>query len=321
MTGWRETLDTVADRTLVTGYTTLGFRLRERWWRPLEPGSLDGRRAVVTGAGSGIGKAIATGLAGLGATVHLAVRDLGRGNAVREEIGDQVPGADLQVNELDVATLDGVHRFAEKFLADHGRLDVLIHNAGVLPQRRTESPDGHELALATHVLGPFLLTDLLVPALRAAEDAARVIFMSSGGMYTQRLRDDDPQYNRGRYRGGVAYARTKRMQVVLARMWARRLGGDGIAVHSMHPGWVATPGIASSLPGFATAMGPLLRSPAEGADTAVWLAASAEGDRASGQFWHDRAPRPEHCLPGTRETPAQRDRLWTFCETATGVAR
>ncbi|PRX47900.1 NAD(P)-dependent dehydrogenase (short-subunit alcohol dehydrogenase family) [Prauserella shujinwangii] len=313
-----QALDTVADRTVLPGYSKLGFRLRERRWQPLPPGSLTGRRAIVTGANSGIGKAISHGLADLGATVHLAVRDLARGNTAREELEARVPGADFQVNELDVASLADVRRFSDEFLDRHGTLDVLVHNAGVLPERRTESPEGHEITLATHVLGPFLLTGLLVPALREAKDTGRVIFLSSGGMYAQRLYDDDPEYRSGEYRGPAAYARTKRMQVVLARMWARRLRDEGIVVHSTHPGWAATPGLASSLPGFDRAMGPLLRTPEQGADTAVWLAASRQGGRTGGQFWHDRTPRPEHYLPTTRETPAQRDRLWTFCETATG---
>jgi NAD(P)-dependent dehydrogenase (short-subunit alcohol dehydrogenase family) len=106
------------------------------------------------------------------------------------------------------------------------------------------------------------------------------------------------------------------MQVVLAQLWGRRLENDGITVHAMHPGWAATPGVTDSLPRFARLMGPLLRSPEQGVDTTIWLAASAEGGRETGLFWQDRAPRPAHYFPWTEETPAQRDRLWAFCQDA-----
>ena len=191
-------------------------------------------------------------------------------------------------------------------------LHALVHNAGVLPPERTETDDGHELTVATHVLGPHLLTSELRPLLAAGTDA-RVVFVSSGGMYTAPLRTDDPEFRQGTYSGNAAYARTKRMQVVLAELLADDLAGDGTVVHSMHPGWADTPGVASSMPGFHKLTGPLLRTSEQGADTAVWLTAATEPGRCTGLFWHDRAPRPTHYLPRTGETPAARAALWNLC--------
>jgi NAD(P)-dependent dehydrogenase (short-subunit alcohol dehydrogenase family) len=196
-------------------------------------------------------------------------------------------------------------------------LDVLIHNAGVLPAARTETDEGHEVTLATHVLGPVLLTEQLAPIVAASPDP-RVIIMSSGGMYTQTLHVEDPEYRHGRYRGATAYARTKRMQVALTPMLARRWADRNVAVYCMHPGWVDTPGVADSLPGFHRITGPLLRHPSEGADTAVWLAATTPAP-PSGRFWHDRRQRAEHYLPITRESEFDRARLWRFCLQATGI--
>lgn len=312
-------LDTLADRLVVPGYSKIGFKLRERGWAPLPAGALRGRRVLVTGANSGLGKESAAALAELGAAVHLVVRDLGRGAVARDEIARRVPGAELHVERCDMSSLDSVREFAGEFRARHDEVHALVHNAGVLPPERTVTADGDELTLATHVLGPFLLTGLLLPALRRANES-RVVFVSSGGMYTQGLRMDDPQYLDGPYRGATAYARTKRMQVVLARLWGRRLGGAGIAVHATHPGWAATPGVTDSLPGFARALRPLLRTPAQGADTAVWLAAGPEAGRDSGRFWQDRAPRPENYVPWTRASAADCDRLWTFCVERTGFS-
>jgi NAD(P)-dependent dehydrogenase (short-subunit alcohol dehydrogenase family) len=295
-------IDTALDRTLI-GYSRVGYSLRRRHWpADPEPGALRGRTALVTGARAGIGRATVVGLARLGATVRMVVRTRGPGEEVRAAILEEVPGAELIVDECDVSSLASVRAYAGSI----GDVDVLVHNAGVLPQRRETTPEGHELTLATHVLGPHLLTALLRPA--------RVIWVSSGGMYTQRLRIDDLEYSHGDYRGATAYARTKRMQVALAQEWSERAAA--MLVHSAHPGWVATPGIAKSLPRFASLTRAILRTPAQGADTLVWLAAT---DVGSGRFWHDRRPRPFHYLPFTRETAADRRALWDACCRITGA--
>ncbi|RDI32127.1 SDR family NAD(P)-dependent oxidoreductase [Lentzea flaviverrucosa] len=300
-------LDTVADRLVVPGYSKWGYRLRRRSWSDLEPGALHGARAVVTGAGSGIGKAAALGLARLGADVVLAVRDERKGETARAEIVAAAPGASVLVRHCDVSSLESVRRFA----AEIDRVDVLVHNAGVLPQERAVTAEGHELTFATHVLGPLLMTELLRPLLAASADP-RVVLVSSGGMYTQRLRADDPEYREGTYKGATAYARTKRMQVTLVPLLTKRYAADGIAVHGMHPGWADTPGVAGSLPGFHRLTGAFLRTAEEGADTVVWLAATKPAPRA-GRFWHDRRERPAHLLPGTAEKPEDVAAFWQYC--------
>ncbi|WP_306362284.1 SDR family NAD(P)-dependent oxidoreductase [Nocardia sp. CC227C] len=308
-------LDALLDRTVVLGYTRPGFHWRRRSWEPIPAHALRGRRALVTGANSGIGKATATGLARLGAQVTLLVRDTERGRRAADDIAAAVAGSAPRVDRCDVANSAHVRAYASA-RADSGEpLDIVVHNAGVLPPTRTESPDGHELSLATHVLGPLLMTELLAPAL-ARSDSARVILMSSGGMYTQPLPVADLEYRTGRYRGAVAYARSKRVQVALTPVLAERYAAQGISVHAMHPGWVDTPGISSALPGFRRLVRPLLRTAAEGADTAVWLAAA---DVPSGQFWHDRRPRPTHCSNRTRDLPGDRERVWRYCAAAAGI--
>ena len=131
---------------------------------------------------------------------------------------------------------------------------------------------------------------------------ATIVTVSSGGMYSQPFDLDRLEMTPEAYRGTTAYARAKRAQVVLSHEWARRWGADGVASYASHPGWVDTPGLASGLPAFAR-LGPLLRTPAEGADTVVWLAAGAQGPaaarRATEGFFHDRHRRSEHHLPWT----------------------
>jgi NAD(P)-dependent dehydrogenase (short-subunit alcohol dehydrogenase family) len=239
----------------------------------------------------------------------MVVRSRGPAEAVRAEILRDVPGADLVLDECDVSSVASVRAYAERVLAAGTPLHVLVHNAGVLPPRREATAEGHELTFATHVLGPHVLTDALLPALRAGAPS-RVLWVTSGGMYTQPLRLDDPEFTRGEYSGTAAYARTKRMQVALAREWGERLDGQGIVVHAVHPGWADTPGLAESLPRFKTLARPLLRSPGQGADTIVWLAAAPEAARVTGRLWHDRRVRPFHYLRRTRDTADDRRALW-----------
>ncbi|MGH3425260.1 MAG: SDR family NAD(P)-dependent oxidoreductase, partial [Nocardioidaceae bacterium] len=283
------------------------------------PGSLSGKRVVVTGASSGLGRAAAVGVARLGGAVHLVGRSAERLEAAAQHVRQQVPAADLAVDPCDVSDLDDVRRYAADLAGRTDSLHALVHNAGVMPPERTESAQGHELALATHVLGPFLLTDLLRERLAADADA-RVLWVSSGGMYAKPFTHEiaqDLEYERDTYSGATAYARTKRMQVIVAAMLSERLVGDDTVVHSMHPGWADTPGVQASLPRFARFAGPLLRSAADGADTIVWLTAAPEVAGTTGLFWQDRRPRPITYLPTQLETADDRQRLWDFCCAAT----
>ncbi len=284
-------IDDALDRFVVLGYTRIGSRLRRQWW-PADPApqSMAGKRVVVTGATAGIGEAMAQSFAELGATVHLLGRNEERVRRSAAKVRGTVPAAVVIEEVCDVSDLDAVRAWTDDLAARIPALHGLVHNAGALLKERGVTPQGHEVQLASHVLGPHLITERLLPLLRAAGGSS-VVFMSSGGMYSSGLVDDDLEYRSGSYNGVRAYARTKKMQVVLADAWARRLAGSDIRVESMHPGWVETPGVAESLPTFRTITRPLLRDARDGADTAVWLVATRP-DSKPGHFWHDRAQRP-----------------------------
>lgn len=304
-------LDTLLDRTIVGGYSRLGYLVRRPTWRGARadpaPDALSGRTALVTGAGGGLGAATAAGLARLGARVHVLTRSHERSVQACAALAAEVPGGEFVPEACDIGELTAVRAFAADLRDRVPALDVLVHNAGLMPPQRTETSDGNELALAVHVLGPHLLTALLREPLVAA--GGRVLVVSSGGMYAQRLAVDDPQYREGRYGGTSAYARTKRMQVELAGVWAAEFAGTGVLVHSLHPGWAMTPGLTGSLPAFDRVLRPLLRTPEQGADTAVWLAAAPREAIGTGRFWHDRSPRPEHYLARTRPSDEERARF------------
>lgn len=314
-------LDLVLDRSVVLGYTRIGPAVRRAWW-PADPapGSLTGEVVAVTGANSGLGRATALGAARLGAEVRMLCRNVERGEQARREILDAVPGAALTVDECDISDLEAVAKVGTALAEKVPRLRALVHNAGVMPPERTESRQGHELTLATHVLGPHVLTESLRGPL-AAHGSGRVVLVVSGGMYTQRLPLEDPELTRSAYSPTVAYARTKRMQVHLAELWARELAEEGVAVHSTHPGWADTPGVQTSLPTFRRVIGPLLRSAEVGADTTVWLMASREAHERTGLLWHDRSPRPTSYLSRTEPTPDEVEQLWEYVVRTTGVPR
>lgn len=312
-------LDTLMDALVVPGYSRIGVAARRHWW-PADAPSFDKPVDVlVTGGSSGLGEATARGLAALGARVHLVGRSADRLAAAAGRIRAVVPAADLVAHAADVSDLDAAGRLADAVAAQVDALHALIHCAGIMPARRTFTADGNELAFATHVLGPFLTTVRLRPVL-AADGDARVVFVSSGGMYSAAL-SDDLDSAVGEYRGVRAYARTKRMQVTLAELLGARLDRPADAVvHSMHPGWAATPGVTDSLPGFDTVARPILRSPEQGADTIVWLAAAGPPARSTGRFWHARRPRRTHYLPWQHDDPEIRERLWRACERRTGAS-
>ena len=223
------------------------------------------------------------------------------------------------LHRCDVSDLASVRAFAAALRGSVDRVDVLVHNAGALPPERQETGDGHEVALATHVLGPVLMTELLRPLLAAAGRRPGGAGDLGRDVRPAAARPTTRSTARAATAGTTAYARTKRMQVALAPLMQERWAADGIAVHTMHPGWADTPGVVTSLPGFHKVMGPLLRDPASGADTIVWLAAT-EPAPGGGQFWHDRAPRPEHYLGLNREHPGDAERLWAYVLGATGLA-
>ena len=308
-------LDKALDVLVVPGFSSIGPALRRHWWAPDAGPFADTPEVIVTGAGSGLGEAAAAGLATLGARVHLLGRSADRLTKAAARIREQWPAAQLVVHEADISDLDSVRTFADA-LGDTP-IHAVVHNAGVIPPERTLSAQSHEMAFATHVLGPLALTFALRRRLQADGDG-RVIWVSSGGMYSAPL-VEDLEFEVGEYSGVRAYARTKRMQVVLTELLADHFSQNhDPVVHSMHPGWAATPGVSGSIPGFAKLTKPILRTPAGGADTVVWLAASDLPAHSSGRFWHDRLVRPTHFLPWQHDDQGAREHLWEGCLAAVG---
>jgi NAD(P)-dependent dehydrogenase (short-subunit alcohol dehydrogenase family) len=316
-----DVVDQLLEATVVGSFSAIGPFVRSRVSGWQAPPPLTDKVVLVTGATSGLGLATAIGVAQLGATVRFVARNAERAERAVTTIGEAAPGADVGFLLADMGELDQVRAMADRFLADHDRLDVLVHNAGALSRQYTTTSAGHEITVASQLVAPFLLTGLLLDPLRSAVPS-RVIQVSSGGMYTQRFDLATLEMGPDGYDGTVAYAKAKRAQLVLMHEWNRRLGGSGIFFHAMHPGWADTPGIRTGLPGFSSVMRPLLRTPKAGADTAVWLAATPDAVASAGGFWLDRRPRWEHKVPWTRLPEAEFVQagadLWAWCAERSG---
>ena len=318
----RVVADALIEAPILTSFTKIGFEARRRLagWSSLDDYALDGRIIVLTGATSGIGYAAAEQLARCGATLVLVGRDAGRNERVVAELREATGNTSITQVPCDMGDFDQVRQLAARVLTDHSRLDVLVHNAGALTPERRLAANGQEATVAAQVVGPFLLTTLLLDRL-AASAPSRVITMSSGGMYAARLTVSRLQMTSAEYNGTEQYARAKRAQVTLNEMWADRFRNSGIRFHAVHPGWADTPGVDAALPTFSKVMGPLLRTPAQGADTLVWLAADDVPLDSNGLFWLDRRPRSIHKLPTTKrtDTALRRKRLWEWVETTAAV--
>jgi NAD(P)-dependent dehydrogenase (short-subunit alcohol dehydrogenase family) len=315
-------IDSLLDVTVVPGFSRIGYevRSRSRGWAPIASFDLTGATAVVTGVTSGIGAAAARQLRSLGADLVVVGRDPARTDAAAGALRD-LPGAGtVEAEYADLAELDQV-RAAAAHIARRRRIDVLVHNAGALLREHSVTSAGTEVTIAAQVLGPFLLTSLLLPRLRSHR--GRVVTVASGGMYAAALPDlghgGSLKMAPAAYDGTRQYAIAKRAQVTLNELWAEH--EPDVHFHCMHPGWADTPGVASSLPMFRRITRPVLRTSDQGADTVVWLAASPDGASSSGRFWCDRAVRPTHRLPTTRraDTPAARTALWDWCTTHTAA--
>ena len=314
-------VDDLLEITVIGSFSRIGYGVRRRLfgWTTPRAGSMAGRTVLLTGVTSGLGREAAGALATLGARVILAGRDEAKLQTVHDELV-RVHGEDrFPIVEVDMASLASVHDAVERIVAAESRLDAVIDNAGAIFLTRQVTADGIEATLATMVVGPFVLVAGLLPLLEETR-GARVISVTSGGQYAQRLRLDDLQWTAEQWDGTRAYAGAKRAQVSIVREWARRIAHRDVSFVAMHPGWADTPGIAAALPGFHRLMGPLLRTPAQGIDTMVWLAADPRAIDLSGRLLLDRRDRPFDRIPSTRVSPADRRRLWDAVVHLAGIA-
>jgi NAD(P)-dependent dehydrogenase (short-subunit alcohol dehydrogenase family) len=288
-----------------------------------------GRTAVVTGANSGLGLITARELARAGARVTLACRNTEKGAAAVKEIQAAVRGAELELAALDLGSLESVRSFADGFLSEHGGIDLLINNAGVMAPPRRETADGFEQQLGTNHLGHFALTGRLIGALEGRRDA-RVVTLTSGAHRMGHIAFDDLQAER-RYRRWRAYGQSKLANLLFALELDRRLRAARSTIKSLaaHPGYAAT-NLQSAAAPFVDRMIMVVTNAvvAQSADKGALpqLYAATHPGLQSGEFigpdgFQEQRGYPQHVTPHNKEAydEAIARRLWEVSEELTGV--
>ena len=277
---------------------------------------MKGTVCVVTGATSGIGKATATALARLGATVVMVGRDRGRTEAAAAQVA-AMSASPPRAEIADLASLEQVRGLAGR-LAGLERIDVLVNNAGLVLGERRVTPDGLEHVFALNHLAPFLLTSLLLPKLTASAPA-RVVTVTSDAHSAARLDLGDPNLEHG-WDSWRSYANSKLANILFTRELARRLDGTGVTATCAHPGVVRTGFGRESRPllklGITIAR-PFMASPGRGADTIVYLASSPDVAGQTGGYYVKRQRREPSAA--ARDDTAARE-LWALSERMTGLA-
>ena len=255
--------------------------------------SMAGKSVLVTGGTGGIGKATAIGLAALGARVGITGRDPARTQAAAAGIRAATGNAAVDVFAGDMSAQAEVRRLAAQVAGTYPRLDVLVNNVGGFWAHRHVTADGLEHTFALNHLAPFLLTNLLLDRLTASAPA-RIVTISSGAQARGRIDFDDLQGERN-YSGQRAYSQSKLANVMFTYELARRLEGTGVTATVLHPGVVRTSfGAEDQAAHFAIvirAARPFMKTPAEGADTPVYLASSPQVEGITGRYFANRKPR------------------------------
>jgi retinol dehydrogenase 12 len=277
------------------------------------PSAAHGRSFFITGANSGIGRALVEALAAQGGNVVLGSRSEERTRPVLDEIRRRYPGVEAQFVRIDVADLRSVRQAAEAFLATGRPVDVLVNNAGIAGTREL-SPDGFDLTYATNHIGPFLLTNLLLPRVKASQQGRIVNVSSFAHMQVKQIDWSVLQRRSAPKRSGFSdYAVTKLMNVLHAKELARRLSGTAVTTYSLHPGAVAS-NIWRAIPQpLQWIMKRFMLSNEEGAQTPLYCATAPELASTTGRFYDKcREVKPNPLA----EDEALAQELWTRTEEA-----
>lgn len=279
---------------------------------------LDGKIAVVTGGSTGIGLETARGLARLGARVILIARNEERGLRAADSIRSSTANSSVEFLQADLSSIAELRRVAALLLDSCPAVDILINNAGGLVSQRNQSADGIEMTWALNFTSTFLLTHLLLDALRRSGQA-RVINVASAVMAGELTRKDlDPAAPYKMYR---AYGESKLAVVAFSKELARRLEGTGITVNALHPGVVSTTVFWNSIPKPLRWLRPVIArfviSPEQGSETPLFLATSPSVAGVSGRFFENCQEKP--AKPAADDAAVQAE-VWRLGESQTGTA-
>jgi NAD(P)-dependent dehydrogenase (short-subunit alcohol dehydrogenase family) len=284
-----------------------------------------GRTAVITGANTGLGYETAAALAAKGASVVLAVRNLDKGKEAARRIEQATPGAQVQLRELDLSSLDSIRAAADELRSNHESIDLLINNAGVMFTPKSTTKDGFELQFGTNHLGHFALTNLLLDRVLAATGSRIVTVSSQGHRFVRGIHFDDLQADRS-YRRVGAYGQAKLANLLFTYELQRRLTGTNTIAVAAHPGGSKTE-LTRNLPPLVAAATRLAEPLFQSADMGALptLRAATDPGVLGGQYFGPDGfaeqrghPKVVASSVASHDTDAQR-RLWAVSEELTSV--
>jgi len=280
-------------------YTKTGYWARRLSWGRNPPLDFSGQNWLITGASLGLGAAMMKAAAEAGANVIGVARSRERLEAARQALAPDAQGR-VKLETADMSLVSGTEDLLQRLLESGRRIDVLQNNVGLLLNEMALTDEGKETSFVTNVLSHFQLTEGLQAGGAFADDAV-IVNMTSGGMYNaplgyRNLNVTDP----AKYSGKAAYAYAKRAQVALTDYWNEKWASRGIRCYVTHPGWSKTPGVKTALPVFWKIQNLILRTPRQGADTALWLCATRPQVQ-NDAVWFDRKARPTHMYDFTRK--------------------
>lgn len=265
---------------------------------------------MVTGASSGMGKEIALALAGKAANVVMLCRDPGRGEVARAHVQQKSGNSAVELLIADLSSQQSIRHVVQEFQARHDKLNVLVNNAGVVLPKRAETADGLETVFATNHLAPFLLTNLLLSALKAGAPS-RVVTVASSVESMGKIDFDDLQSVKS-FSEIRAYNASKLANVLFTYELARRLAGTGVSANAVEPGFIKT---NLKVPFPFSLFSLMRRSVAEGARPTVFLASSGEVEGVNGTFFNNKGAATKSSKGSRDEAVAKR--LWQVSEELT----
>lgn len=294
-------------------------------------GDLSGKTIIVTGASAGIGTETARVLAKAGVLVVMCGRDTAKNERVANEIRAEAPRAKIETVTFDLADLKSVRAAAERILSVHPKIDVLINNAGFVGGERRLTAEGCEMHFGANHIGPFLFTNLLMPALLKAAPS-RVVVLSSNGHRIESFDFDDLDFAKRPYNHWTAYSQSKRANVFFTVALSKRVASLGVTVNTLHPGVIrtevfrdVTPGEEKMVTDYSESHGSPVKSIAQGAATQVWAAVAPELTNVTGKFLEDcqiaKADDSPDSASGVKPAaldPDSAERLWTISEKIVG---
>jgi NAD(P)-dependent dehydrogenase (short-subunit alcohol dehydrogenase family) len=278
---------------------------------------MSGKVCLITGATSGIGEVTARELVKLGAKVVITARTQKKAAFAIDKIRAASNSNTIEGLVADLSSQADVRSIATEFKRRHDRLDVLINNAGAVYMRRSESVDGIEMTFAGNHLAPFLLTNLLLDTIKESTPA-RIINVSSNAHEGQVIDFNDFQCQHN-YQFMRAYGKSKLANILFTYELDRRLGGSGVTVNALHPGFVGT-NMGANNGWLVKLFLPITRlwgiSPNEGAETSIYLASSPEVEGVSGEYFYQKQPVPSSQFSHDVEAGQQ---LWRVSAEMTGL--